>query len=101
MSLADLPDPTLAPGARHPRETLTLVGQSRAEADFLDAFNTERLHHGWLLSGPRGVGKATMAWRIARFLLTRPEGDDAGLFGAPEAPTSLDPDPAHPLDDVK
>ncbi|TMV87639.1 DNA polymerase III subunit delta' [Thioclava sp. BHET1] len=96
MSLADLPDPTLAPGARHPRETLALVGQSRAEADFLDAFNTERLHHGWLLSGPRGVGKATMAWRIARFLLTRPEGDDSGLFGAPEAPTSLDPDPTHP-----
>ncbi|OOY23920.1 DNA polymerase III subunit delta' [Thioclava sediminum] len=96
MSLADLPDPTLAPGARHPRDTLRLVGQTRAEEDFLDAFNMGRLHHGWLLTGPRGVGKATLAWRITRFLMTQPEDNGPGLFGEPEQPTSLDPDPNHP-----
>lgn len=99
MSAADLPDPTLAPGARHPRETRVLVGQTRAEEDFLDAFNMGRLHHGWLLTGPRGVGKATLAWRIARFLLATPEAVEGGLFGAapPPPPETLDVDPEHPV----
>ncbi|HEY0213890.1 MAG TPA: DNA polymerase III subunit delta' [Paenirhodobacter sp.] len=89
MSDADLPDPTAIEGAPHPRDTAHLFGQARAEADFLDAFNTGRLHHGWMLTGPRGVGKATLAWRIARFLLTRPATD------AP--PRTLDSDPESPV----
>lgn len=97
MSAADLPDPTKVEGAPHPRDTARLIGQTRAEADFLEAFNTGRLHHGWMLTGPRGVGKATLAWRIARFLLTRPAPGSAGLFGAPPAPHSLDTDPDHPV----
>lgn len=83
-----LPDPDRAEGAPHPRETRWLLGQSRAETAFLDAFNAGRLHHGWLLTGPKGVGKATLAWRIARFLLATPEG--GGGFFAPEPPRSLD-----------
>ena len=90
----DLPEPDRAPGAPHPRETLRLFGQARAEADFLASFTTGRLHHSWLITGPRGVGKATLAWRIARFLLSVPEGD--GLF-APAAPASLDTPPDHPV----
>lgn len=97
MSAADLPDPTQIEGAAHPRDTHHLFGQARAEADFLEAFTTGRLHHGWMLTGPRGVGKATLAWRIARFLLTRPHEDDGGLFGAPPPPASLDSDPDHPV----
>jgi DNA polymerase-3 subunit delta' len=62
-----------------------LIGQDRAEQTFLDAFNSGRLPHAWLLSGPRGVGKATLAHRIARFLLVHgnPSGGDEGpgLFG--------------------
>lgn len=86
------PESDRAPGAPHPRETLHLFGQSKAEDAFLEAFNTGRLHHAWLITGPRGVGKATLAWRIARFLLSQPVGEaDAGLFGdAPSAPTSLE-----------
>jgi DNA polymerase III subunit delta' len=84
-----LPEPDRVTGAPHPRETLHLYGQSRAEAAFLEAFNAGRLHHGWLITGPRGVGKATLAWRIARFLLTLP-ADDGGMFGAPPAPTTLE-----------
>ncbi len=90
------PEPDRAPGAPHPRMTETLFGQARAEADFLDAFNGGRLHHGWLLTGPMGVGKATLAWRIARFLLSRPE-PGGGLFGDPEPPHSLDTPEDHPV----
>ena len=82
-------------GAPHPRETSVLLGQEAAEADFLSAHASGRLHHAWLLTGPRGVGKATLAWRIARFLLSEEPAD--GLFGAPEPPTSLDASPDHPV----
>jgi len=94
---AEFPDPTQVEGAPHPRETERLYGQGRAEADFLDAFTSGRLHHGWMLTGPRGVGKATLAWRIARFLLTQPEDDGGGLFGAPPPPETLDSDPDAPV----
>ncbi|UWQ21054.1 DNA polymerase III subunit delta' [Jannaschia sp. W003] len=58
--------------APHPRHTARLIGQEDAERAFLAAWNGGRPHHAWLLAGPRGVGKATLAWRIARFLLTDP-----------------------------
>ena len=73
-----LPDPDRIPGAPHPRETAHLFGQSRAEAEFLEAYRSGRLHSGWLISGPQGVGKATLAYRIARFLL-RQTARDLGL----------------------
>ncbi|TFL18544.1 DNA polymerase III subunit delta' [Jannaschia formosa] len=84
--MSDIPEPDRLGDAPHPRETDRLLGQEAAEAAFLDAWNSGRLHHGWLLTGPRGVGKATLAWRIARFLLTDP----------PLPAPSLDPRPGHP-----
>ncbi|MDE0306555.1 MAG: DNA polymerase III subunit delta' [Albidovulum sp.] len=72
--------------APHPRSTEVLFGQQRAEAIFLDSFLSGRLNHAWMISGPRGVGKATLAWRIAKFLLTDP----------PANPTSLDVSRDHP-----
>ncbi len=88
MTEVDLPDPTAIEGAPHPRDTGHLFGQARAEADFLDAFNTGRLHHGWMLTGPRGVGKATLAWRIARFLLSGPRARAQTLETDPDAPVA-------------
>lgn len=64
-------------GASHPRETAALFGQEAAEAGFLEAFGGGRLPHGWLIAGPRGVGKATLAFRIARRLL---KGGDASTL---------------------
>lgn len=91
------PEPDRIEGAPHPRDTLTLLGQDQAEAAFLEAFNTGRMHHGWLISGPRGVGKATLAWRIARFLLAQPAAG-GGLFGdAPPAAKTLDIPAGHPV----
>lgn len=94
--MTDLPAPDQAPGAPHPRETETLFGQDTAQEAFLTAYGSDRLHHGWLLTGPRGIGKATLAWRIARFLLATPPMED-GLFGAPEIPTTLEINPDHPV----
>ncbi|OAN95645.1 DNA polymerase III subunit delta' [Sulfitobacter geojensis] len=91
----DAPQPDRVSGALHPRDTPRLIGQGAAEAAFLDAFNSGKLHHAWMLTGPRGVGKATLAWRIARFLLATPD-DDGGMFAAP-TPDTLDIDPDHPV----
>jgi DNA polymerase-3 subunit delta' len=84
-------------GAPHPRETLHLLGQDKAQADFLSAFQSGRLHHAWLITGPRGVGKATLAWKIARFLLAQPD-NDGGMF-AMDTPVNntLDIDAEHPI----
>jgi DNA polymerase-3 subunit delta' len=95
MADADIPEADSIEGAPHPRATSVLLGQGSAEATFLQAFNTGRLHHGWLITGPRGVGKATLAWRLARFLLASPE-DDGGMFAAPP-PETLDIPDNHPV----
>ncbi|MEE9388668.1 MAG: DNA polymerase III subunit delta' [Paracoccaceae bacterium] len=93
-----LPEFDRVEGAPHPRQTGALIGQNSAEAAFLDAFNSARLHHGWLISGPRGIGKATLAWRIARFLMATPSADTSGMFGdALPAPDTLDIAPDHPV----
>ena len=91
----DVPEPDRVEGAPHPRHTLNLIGQAQAEDTFLHAFTGTRLHHGWLITGPRGVGKATLAWKVARFLLATPD-DDGGMFAAPP-PTSLDIPESHPV----
>ncbi|MDG3040537.1 DNA polymerase III subunit delta' [Roseicyclus marinus] len=92
-----LPEPDRLDGAPHPRETARLFGQHEAEATFLAAVTSGRLPHGWLLTGPEGVGKATFAWRAARFLLATPPDTGDSLFGAPPPPDSLDIDDDHPV----
>ncbi len=76
----DIPEPDRIRDAPHPRHTRRLFGQQKAGAEFLAALNSHRLHHAWLISGPVGVGKATLAWKIARLLLTETEPD---LISAP------------------
>lgn len=94
---SDLPEPDAVEGAPHPRHAARVFGHAEAEIAFLDAFNSGRLHHAWLISGPRGIGKATLAWRIAAFLLAQPAMAEAGLFGEPDRVGTLDTDPASPL----
>jgi DNA polymerase III subunit delta' len=57
----------------HPRETLTLYGHAEAEQAFLDAYRGARMPHAWLIGGPRGIGKATLAYRMARFVFAHPD----------------------------
>ncbi|MDO6731895.1 DNA polymerase III subunit delta' [Marinovum sp. 2_MG-2023] len=94
----DVPQPDQIDGAPHPRDTPRLIAQEAAEQAFLTAVGSGRLHHGWMIAGPRGVGKATLAWRIARHLLANPPGaDDGGMFGAPPPPDTLDVAADHPV----
>ena len=93
----DRPQPDQTEGAPHPRDTARLIGQAAAEQAFLEAVTSGRLHHGWMIAGPRGTGKATLAWRIARHLIAHPPSTaDGGLFGAPP-PRSLDIPEDHPV----
>jgi DNA polymerase III subunit delta' len=96
MSEDVLPEADRLDGAPHPRETVRLFGQDAAEAAFLDALNSGRLPHAWLLTGPKGVGKSTFAWRAARYLIATPPDTGDALFAAPPA-QSLDVDADHPV----
>ena len=69
MTHEELPESDRVGCAPHPREIMSLYGHSEAEARFLEAFRSDRLHHAWLIIGSRGIGKATLAWRIARYIL--------------------------------
>jgi DNA polymerase-3 subunit delta' len=82
-------EPGEIPGVPRPRETSGLLGQEAAERAFREAIGAGRLHHAWLLGGPKGIGKATLAFRVARHLLAG--GDRAGL------PETLDLPAGHPV----
>ena len=89
--MSDLPQADRIAGLPHPCETEQLFGQDAACAQVLEAFNGDRMHHAWMLTGPKGIGKASLAYHIARFLLAaEPAGDS--LFGArPEAKSLIVP----------
>jgi DNA polymerase-3 subunit delta' len=71
--------------APDPRANPTLLGHTEAEATILDAIRAGRMHHAWLITGPEGIGKATLAYRFARRLLAGQAASD-----------TLALDPTHP-----
>jgi DNA polymerase-3 subunit delta' len=81
-----------SPAVRPPRETHVLLGHDNAEQALLAAYREARLAHAWLLSGPPGIGKATLAYRMARFVLAHPDPRAPAVQTA----TSLHVDPDHP-----
>ena len=62
-----------------PRSNSELFGHSAAEALLRRCAGRDRLHHAWLLTGPDGIGKATLAYRFARSLLAGLPEDGLGL----------------------
>src|SRR5262249_37234828 len=74
-------------GAPHPRETFCFVGHDDAENALADGLKSERMHHAWLLAGPKGVGKASLAYRFAR----------VALGAKAKGPRPLDVDPEDPI----
>lgn len=84
--MSDTPEADREGELAHPRTVYDLFGQDTAAAAMEDALARGRMHHAWMITGPKGVGKATLAWRLARRML-----------GAPSAgPQPLSADPAHP-----
>jgi DNA polymerase-3 subunit delta' len=67
-----------------PRETLDLIGHEAAERQLLDVWSSGRFPHAWLITGLKGIGKATLAYRLARFVLAG-GGGGGGLFGGPDS----------------
>jgi hypothetical protein len=81
----ELPESDAFAGAPHPRFAQRFFGHKAAEAELLAAYREGRLAHAWLIGGAEGVGKATLAWRFARFLLANPDQ------GAPLVREARDP----------
>src|SRR3954470_8453955 len=85
-------DPEMA--TAHPRQTTELFGHRDAEAALMNAYRSGRIPHAWLIGGPAGIGKATLAYRMARFALAHrnPLGSDVqraeSLWVDPSDPTA-------------
>lgn len=82
-----------------PRENAALFGHVEAQERFVREFERGLIHHAYLMTGHKGIGKATLAYRFARFLLSQgalkavvEEVPSMSLFGeepaAPAAPLS-------------
>jgi DNA polymerase III subunit delta' len=79
--------------APHPRATAVLFGHAGAEAALLTAYRSGRMPHGALIAGPKGIGKATLAYRLARFVLAHPDPVAPDVQSA----KSLEVEPANPV----
>lgn len=75
------------------RATTQFFGHHDAEQTLLDAYRGGRIAHAWLMGGPTGIGKATLAYRMARFVLAHPDPTSAAVQTA----TSLAVPEDHPV----
>ncbi|QJP12792.1 DNA polymerase III subunit delta' [Starkeya sp. ORNL1] len=88
MSAPAAPEADRFAGAPHPRERQMLVGHGEAEAMVRAAWDAGRLPHALLIGGAEGIGKATLAYRIARFVLANGAAPAHLLAVAPEHPAA-------------
>lgn len=68
---------------RLPQERENQIGRADVEAPLRAAMEEGVLSHGWIIGGPQGAGKATLAYRIARGLLDPAALADADSFQVP------------------
>jgi DNA polymerase III subunit delta' len=71
--IKETPEVDALPGIPLPRERARLIGHGDTERELLEAYRSKRLHHAWILGGPKGIGKATLAYRFARFAIAHPD----------------------------
>ena len=60
----------------HPRFASRVAGHDGAREDFMSAFASGRPHHAWLVTGPLGIGKATLAYDLAQHVLAQSGNPD-------------------------
>lgn len=94
MTQADPDAPRPRPA---PRANPDLIGHEAAERRLLDAWRADRIPHAWLITGPPGIGKATLAYRFARFVLAGGGGPADLLDEGRGRGASLHVDPADPV----
>jgi DNA polymerase-3 subunit delta' len=75
-----------------PEERADWLGDPSAERTLLDAYRSGRIHHAWLIGGEKGIGKSTLAYRFARFVLAHPDPKAPAVSRA----TDLAVAPEHP-----
>lgn len=71
--LEGAPEADAAEDCPHPRENFALFGHAAAEAELAAAYRAGTLPHAILIGGAEGIGKATLAWRLTRFVLANPD----------------------------
>lgn len=76
----EFPEADRLEGFPHPRRALQLFGHEDAQRMLMEAFDAGRLHHAWLVTGAQGIGKATLAYRFAKYALSAP-GDREAASG--------------------
>lgn len=91
--ILEAPEVDRLEGLPLPRERARLIGHRKTEQELLDAYRSERLHHAWILGGPKGIGKATLAYRFARFIIAHPDRFGVEVAAAQD----LELSPAHPV----
>lgn len=84
--------------APHPRRTYELFGHSEAEQLLLNAYRSQRLPQSIILGGPEGIGKATLAWRFARFLVAHPDPGSSEVAAAHDLAVSPDNPASHRIE---
>ncbi len=77
-----------------PRHATGLLGHAAAERSLLAAWRSGRMPHAWLITGPKGIGKSTLAFRFARHVLAVAGWPAAAT---PPSPDSLEMDPDDPV----
>jgi DNA polymerase-3 subunit delta' len=75
----DVVEPDGFENAPHPREQFAFFGHREGEEAFLEGLRSGRLHHAWLIGGAQGIGKATLAYRVARAVLDPQKSRDRSI----------------------
>jgi DNA polymerase III subunit delta' len=75
----DIVEPDGFENAPHPREQFAFFGHREGEEAFLEGLRSGRLHHAWLIGGAQGIGKATLAYRVARAVLDPQKSRDRSI----------------------
>lgn len=106
--LEDKTSPTSIDDSRFATQVVTqpidchkVIGHEGAKAHLFQAFTSHRPGHAWCLSGPSGIGKATLAWSLVKFLISnqnskRLRGSDASLSDDSLKKKPLESDPNDP-----
>jgi len=77
-----IPESDVLPGFRHPRYAAHIFGHAQVEKDILAAYQSGRMPQSIILGGPLGIGKASLSWRAAKFIMAHPDHRSEAVVNA-------------------